>query len=327
MRSASATRTSAIVILSQYVEAGIATRLLAEVPERLGYLLKDRVTDAGGVRRRRCERVGRGRLGARPADRLRPAGGRRAQGRALERLTPREREVLAAGRRGPDEPGDRQPPRYRAAQRREARLERSSRSSGCPTRAASTAACSPCCASCAPDGAPPHPARSVGAVAATQWTAPRDTGCRHGSRAAHRGEPRCHAHPPCRRSRDAFGRNRSRARRPDRVHRGHHRPRPRSPLRRGRHRGRRAPRRLRRHRARPPHRRHGAHRAPASRPSCTSSPASTRPPRATSPSRASTSPGSTTPRSRCCAATTSASSSSSSTSCRCSRRPRTSRCR
>ena len=35
----------AIVILSQHVETGTATRLLAESPERLGYLLKDRVGD------------------------------------------------------------------------------------------------------------------------------------------------------------------------------------------------------------------------------------------------------------------------------------------
>jgi DNA-binding NarL/FixJ family response regulator len=35
-----------IVILSQHVETGTATRLLAQSPERLGYLLKDRV---GGV--------------------------------------------------------------------------------------------------------------------------------------------------------------------------------------------------------------------------------------------------------------------------------------
>ena len=44
-----------IVILSQYVETGTATRLLAESPERLGYLLKDRVSDvedfAGTLRR------------------------------------------------------------------------------------------------------------------------------------------------------------------------------------------------------------------------------------------------------------------------------------
>jgi DNA-binding NarL/FixJ family response regulator len=36
---------TAIVVLSQHVEYGVATRVLAERPERLGYLLKDRVTD------------------------------------------------------------------------------------------------------------------------------------------------------------------------------------------------------------------------------------------------------------------------------------------
>ena len=35
-----------IVLLSQHVEVGVATRLLAEVPQHLGYLLKDRVTDS-----------------------------------------------------------------------------------------------------------------------------------------------------------------------------------------------------------------------------------------------------------------------------------------
>jgi DNA-binding NarL/FixJ family response regulator len=37
----------AIVILSQHVDCGTALRVLAESPERLGYLLKDRVTDVG----------------------------------------------------------------------------------------------------------------------------------------------------------------------------------------------------------------------------------------------------------------------------------------
>jgi DNA-binding NarL/FixJ family response regulator len=37
-----------IVILSQHVEVGIATRLLAETPVGLGYLLKDRVSDVNG---------------------------------------------------------------------------------------------------------------------------------------------------------------------------------------------------------------------------------------------------------------------------------------
>ncbi len=44
-----------VVLLSQHVEVGVATRLLAEAPQRLGYLLKDRVTDpedfAGSLRR------------------------------------------------------------------------------------------------------------------------------------------------------------------------------------------------------------------------------------------------------------------------------------
>jgi len=44
-----------IVLLSQHVEVGVATQLLAEAPRQLGYLLKDRVTDpadfAGSLRR------------------------------------------------------------------------------------------------------------------------------------------------------------------------------------------------------------------------------------------------------------------------------------
>ena len=44
-----------IVILSQHVEVGTATQILAERPEGLGYLLKDRVTDiddfVGSLRR------------------------------------------------------------------------------------------------------------------------------------------------------------------------------------------------------------------------------------------------------------------------------------
>jgi DNA-binding NarL/FixJ family response regulator len=44
-----------VVLLSQHVEVGVATQLLAEAPQRLGYLLKDRVADAsdfvGSLRR------------------------------------------------------------------------------------------------------------------------------------------------------------------------------------------------------------------------------------------------------------------------------------
>ena len=44
-----------VVLLSHHVEVGVATQVLAEAPQRLGYLLKDRVTDsadfAGSLRR------------------------------------------------------------------------------------------------------------------------------------------------------------------------------------------------------------------------------------------------------------------------------------
>jgi DNA-binding NarL/FixJ family response regulator len=44
-----------IMLLSQHVEVGVATQLLAETPQHLGYLLKDRVADpadfAGSLRR------------------------------------------------------------------------------------------------------------------------------------------------------------------------------------------------------------------------------------------------------------------------------------
>ena len=81
-----------VLIVSQYVEAGVATRLLAESPERLGYLLKDRVRapedfiDA-------LERVAEGGTALDPEIVSGLLGGGRANG-ALERLTPREREVL-----------------------------------------------------------------------------------------------------------------------------------------------------------------------------------------------------------------------------------------
>jgi DNA-binding NarL/FixJ family response regulator len=44
-----------VLVLSQHVEVGLATQLLAQAPQHLGYLLKDRVTDAadfaGSLRR------------------------------------------------------------------------------------------------------------------------------------------------------------------------------------------------------------------------------------------------------------------------------------
>jgi DNA-binding NarL/FixJ family response regulator len=82
-----------IVILSQYVETGTATRLLAESPERLGYLLKDRVEDveefAGTLRR-----VAAGGSALDPEVVAQLLASRRDIG-PLKSLSAREREVLA----------------------------------------------------------------------------------------------------------------------------------------------------------------------------------------------------------------------------------------
>ena len=82
----------AIMILSQFVEAGIATRLLAEDPERLGYLLKDRVT-APSEFVDALERIvdGGSALDPQIVSGLLGGGARR---NGLDQLTPREREVL-----------------------------------------------------------------------------------------------------------------------------------------------------------------------------------------------------------------------------------------
>jgi DNA-binding NarL/FixJ family response regulator len=82
----------AIVILSSHVESGVAAQVLAEDPARLGYLLKDRVTDidefVGTLRR-----VAGGGTALDPEVVSRLIIGHRERG-PLDNLTPREREVL-----------------------------------------------------------------------------------------------------------------------------------------------------------------------------------------------------------------------------------------
>jgi DNA-binding NarL/FixJ family response regulator len=82
----------AIVVLSQHVEYGVATRVLAEHPARLGYLLKHRVTDiddfVGALRR---VVLGGTALDPQVVAGLLAAGD---DGGPLDTLTPREREVL-----------------------------------------------------------------------------------------------------------------------------------------------------------------------------------------------------------------------------------------
>jgi DNA-binding NarL/FixJ family response regulator len=81
-----------VLVLSQYVELGLAMKLLSESPEGAGYLLKDRVSDvaefAGAVRR-----VGDGGSAIDPTIVSQLLGRRRGGG--LSELTPREREVLS----------------------------------------------------------------------------------------------------------------------------------------------------------------------------------------------------------------------------------------
>jgi DNA-binding NarL/FixJ family response regulator len=81
-----------IVILSQHVEAGVATRALAQSPERLGYLLKERV-EALDEFVAALRRVAEGGTALDPlvVSRLLAAG---TDDGPLQPLTPREREVL-----------------------------------------------------------------------------------------------------------------------------------------------------------------------------------------------------------------------------------------
>jgi DNA-binding NarL/FixJ family response regulator len=85
---------TAIVVLSEHVESGVATRVLAEHPARLGYLLKQRVTDLDDFVGT-LQRVVRGGTALDPqvVTRLLAAGDANGNG-PLETLTPREREVL-----------------------------------------------------------------------------------------------------------------------------------------------------------------------------------------------------------------------------------------
>jgi len=82
-----------IVILSQHVEVGTATQILAERPEGLGYLLKDRVRDAGDFTGT-LRRVAAGGSALDPQIVSRLLASNRDDG-PLRSLSEREREVLA----------------------------------------------------------------------------------------------------------------------------------------------------------------------------------------------------------------------------------------
>ncbi len=110
-----------ILILSQYVEAGIATRLLAEDPESLGYVLKDRVADVDEFART-LERVAEGGSALDPQIVSQLLAADRHDG-PLQTLTPREREVLELIAEGRANPAIADAARHHPAQHREARDE------------------------------------------------------------------------------------------------------------------------------------------------------------------------------------------------------------
>jgi DNA-binding NarL/FixJ family response regulator len=91
-----------IVVLSNHLETGVAARVLAEHPARLGYLLKDRVTDVAEFVTT-LRNVARGGTALDPQVISRLLAADRGDG-PLSNLTAREREVLqlvAEGRSNP----------------------------------------------------------------------------------------------------------------------------------------------------------------------------------------------------------------------------------
>jgi DNA-binding NarL/FixJ family response regulator len=82
----------AVLILSQYIEPSYAMRLLEEHPERVGYLLKDRVFDVA-LLVDALRRLGDGESVIDPTIVAKLVGRRRRED-PLDELTPREREVL-----------------------------------------------------------------------------------------------------------------------------------------------------------------------------------------------------------------------------------------
>jgi DNA-binding NarL/FixJ family response regulator len=81
-----------VLVLSQYVEAGYAMRLIEEHPERVGYLLKERVFDPA-LLVDAPRRLGDGETVIDPTIVSRLVGRRRLED-PLSELTDREREVL-----------------------------------------------------------------------------------------------------------------------------------------------------------------------------------------------------------------------------------------
>ena len=137
---------TAVLVVSQYVEQTYAEELLADRGGGVGYLLKDRVMHVADFLEA-VRRVADGGTALDP-EVVAQLFSRRRQDGPLERLTPREREVLVADGRGPIERRHR---RSAGADRRrggEARPEHPRPSSTCPSRRPTTGACWPSSPTC-----------------------------------------------------------------------------------------------------------------------------------------------------------------------------------
>jgi DNA-binding NarL/FixJ family response regulator len=88
----SATPGVSVLVLSQYVELGLAMKLLADSADGIGYLLKDRISDVEEFVSA-VERVAGGGSAIDPII-VSTLLSRRREDDPLEQLTPREREVL-----------------------------------------------------------------------------------------------------------------------------------------------------------------------------------------------------------------------------------------
>ena len=135
----------AVLMLSAYIELSYADVLLSDGRGRVGYLLKDRVTSLDAlVEALRTLTAGGTVLDPEVVAQL--LVGRRSD--PLDALTPRERDVLRADGRGPQQ-RRRSPSGWSSARARSRSTSRtSSPRSACPTPAATTAGCWPCWPGC-----------------------------------------------------------------------------------------------------------------------------------------------------------------------------------
>ena len=137
-----------VLVLSQFVNESYALRLLGDSAAGVGYLLKQRVTEPDGLRRR-GQAGGARRLRAR--SRGRGADARATGARAVPSTCspPRERAVLAGDGRGALEPRDRPRAEHRRGRVAAAHRQHLRQARAAPRRRTATAACSRSSRTCA----------------------------------------------------------------------------------------------------------------------------------------------------------------------------------